>query len=522
MSNNTFRQIAITPGRLVLGLVLVHLVTGCATPWEKSALLKDNTPSIDRVQGPTERSLRNLFKKKQEEDDAIAGKSLKPIAGTAEYVDATELYNQEKYEEARKAFRKIHKNKHYKKSEIREDALFMEAECAWKQDYYATAHDAYAVLLKDFPSTRHLIVVSERLFKIGRLWLDFPEVAKLGEIQQVNFDEPRKPLPSDESPKMPKKSLIFKPNFTNKKEPLFDTPGNGVASLTAVWMNDPTGPLAADAMMLVASYYARRGNYVEADRHFQNLRELYPNSRHVQNAFVLGSHVKLMSYQGPDYETRSLQEAQLLKESVLRIYEDYPDPGRLRDELAKIEEAKAEVIWHQALLYQRKGKKRSSAIYCHDLITQFPKSTYAEKARAKLVELGPEYETGAVFLSPKDPDNRRLIDKILEPPTPEWMKDPRVLVSTRKKAPKADNKAKSDAKAKKTDDRSNAADDPDMLEKDNEPAKGRQKSSVKPRRLVPFGSDKKRDSEPEDDDKEKTPTDSGSVNQASSKSRGGN
>src|SRR5262249_10811359 len=160
-------------------------------------------------------------------------------------------------------------------------------------------------------------------------------------------------------------------------------------------------------------YHARRGNYVEADRHFQNLRELYPNSPHVQNAFLLGSHVKLMSYQGPDYETRTLYEAQLLKESTLKLYPDL-DPGRIKDELARIEEAKAEVIWKQALFYQHKGKKRASAIYCHDLITKYPKSTWAEKARAKLVELGPEYESGATFLTQDEPDTRNLLEKILE------------------------------------------------------------------------------------------------------------
>ena len=231
----------------------------------------------------------------------LAENPFKPIAGEPEYLAALDLFKEKKYEESRVAFKKV--GKKFKKSEIREDALFMQAEAAWQQEHYpAAAHDAYAVLLKEYPSTRHLNVVSERMFKLGRVWLDFPEVANLGEIRQVNFDEPAKKLPSDEPPKIPKAKPLFVPNFKNKKEPLFDTPGNGVAALSAVWMHDPTGPLADDSMMLVASYHARKGNYVEADRFFQMLRETFPNSPHVQNAFVLGSHVKLMSYQGPTYE----------------------------------------------------------------------------------------------------------------------------------------------------------------------------------------------------------------------------
>ena len=416
MSNTKFSQIYRARKPWVCCVVLVTWLTGCATPWEKSALLKDNFPNIDRVQGPTERSLRNLFKQKQDDENGFAknslsGKSLKPMAGTDDYLAATELYKDESYPAAQKAFKKVAKK--YKKSEIREDALFMEAESAWQQDNYASAHDIYAVLLKEYPSTRHLNVVSERLFKIGRVWLDFPEVAKLGEIHQVNFDEPSKKLPSEEPPKIPKAKPLFVPNLTNKKEPLFDTPGNGVSALSAVWMNDPTGPLADDAMMLVASYHARKGNYIEADRFFQMLRETFPNSPHVQNAFVLGSHVKLMSYQGPDYESRTLDEAQKLKEATIRLYPNLPEQDRMKDELARIEDSKALITWSQVKFWLRKGDQRAAAIYCHQVINKFPKSQYALMAREKLAQLGPEYASGAVFLSSVDPKTTSILDPLI-------------------------------------------------------------------------------------------------------------
>jgi TolA-binding protein len=411
MYNHTCLTIASTRGPWVCCAALLCLMTGCVSPWEKSALLKDNFPNINRVQGPTERSVRNVLRRKQDEEDEAAGGSLKPLAGTEEYLSATELYKDEKYVEAQKAFKKV--GKKFKKSEIREDALFMEAEAAWQQDHYAKAHDVYAVLLREYPSTRHLNVVSERLFKIGRLWLDFPEVAKLGEIHQVNFDSPSDKLPSEEPPQGPKAKLVFVPNFSDKKEPLFDTAGNGVAALSAVWMNDPTGPLADDAMMLVASYHARRGNYIEADRFFQMLRETFPNSPHVQNAFLLGGHVKLMSYQGPSYETRTLREAQLLKESTLRLYPNLVEKERLEQELAQIEDQKALVLWSHSGFYLKKGNKKGSAIYCHQVIEGYPKSPYAAQARARLVELGPEYANGAILLSPVDEKTKSPLEQLL-------------------------------------------------------------------------------------------------------------
>ena len=431
MGNKIIRQIAWMHRPSVLSAVMLYLVAGCSIPLERSALLKDNYPSIDKVQGPNERSLRNFFKKKEEEDrtanNTLSGKSLKPLPGTDEYLAATDLYKEEKYLDAQKAFRKVAKQ--YKKSEIREDALFMEAESAWQQDNYSRAHDVYAILLKEYPSTRHLNVVSERMFKLGRLWLDFPEVVKLGEIQQVNFDDPERKRPSEEPPQIPKSKPLFLPNFTDKKEPLFDTPGNGVAALTAVWMNDPTGPLADDAMMLVASHYARTGNYVESDRYFQMLRETFPNSPHVQNAFLLGSHVKLMSYMGPDYESRTLDEAQKLKEATLRLYPGIPEKDRLQDELAHIEDSKALETYTQVSFWLKKGNKRAAAIYCHQTIAKYPKSQYAKMARDKLVELGPEYASGAVFLSPIDQKKTSILDSITPKMPPiefKWKNSPLV------------------------------------------------------------------------------------------------
>lgn len=50
--------------------------------------------------------------------------------------------------------------------------------------------------------------------------------------------------------------------------------------------------------------------------------------------------MKLMSYQGPAYDVKSLEEAEQLKEATLRLYGDTGDKERLKEELAKIEDQK--------------------------------------------------------------------------------------------------------------------------------------------------------------------------------------
>ncbi len=392
-----------TARRAFVGGLLALLLPGCVTPWERSALLKRGNDDIDNIHGPTERRLLgSLWEKKKEEIENSDG-SLKPIPGTEEYTAAEELFKDEKYDVAQASFKKV-ANK-YKKSEIREDALFMQGEAAYQQGNFYAAENAYAKLLRDYPSTRHLDDVSKRLFEIARQWLDFAQVADVGEIQQANFDDFGNRLPPEKPPEK-SQAPVWVPNFTDKSKPWFDTEGNGVACLRLIWLNDPTGPLADDALMLAASHYARRNNFVEADRHFTLLREEYPNSPHVQNAFVLGSHVKLMSYQGANYDGKTLDDAESLKKSILRLYPDSPDGKRIQDELARMEEAKADREWELVVFYERKGNKRAQAVYCHLVIDRFPQSQAAARARKRLDELGPAYSSGQRLLTTQ-PDPER-------------------------------------------------------------------------------------------------------------------
>jgi TolA-binding protein len=405
-------------------------VSGCAMPWERKALLGGRDTTIDNVQGPTERRLRDVLWRKEREELVDSNGSLKPIAGTEQYLAAEELYQAEDYEAAEKAFKNVAKK--YKKSEIREDAIFMQAEAAYNQGHYADAEIKYSELLKFYPSTRHLDDVSKRLFEIARIWLDFPEAADLGEVQQVNYDDFRKKLPAENPAEKKAKGPAFWPNFTDESRPLFDPEGNGVGALRLIWLNDPTGPLADDALMLAASHYARKGDFVEADRHYTLLREEYPNSPHVQQAFVLGSHVKLMSYQGPNYDGKTLEDSEQLKESILRLYPDLDDKERIQRELSRMEEAKAAREWELVVLYERKNNPRAQAVYCHLLIERYPNTSFAKLARQRLQDLGPEYASGGKLLDPNpDPKRQstfgRLPPKAPPPSRPEEVPAPRSL-----------------------------------------------------------------------------------------------
>ena len=168
-----------------------------------------------------------------------------------------------------------------------------------------------------------------------------------------------------------------------------DTRGRALKGLKAIWLNDPTGPLADDALMLTALYYLRRNNNVEADRYFQNLREQYPESPHLEQAFVLGSHAKQMSYQGPYYDKTALVSAKNLKEQTLTLFPNSDDRTQVREDLKKLYLYEAQAEWARVEYYQKKGNPASIAIHCRRVIENYPDTRYGEQARRVIRQLDP-------------------------------------------------------------------------------------------------------------------------------------
>ena len=104
------------------------------------------------------------------------------------YQAAQKLYDDGKHAAAEKAFKQLVKVN--QSNALKEDAMFMLGECQFQQKKYPAAQDSYDELLNEFPSTRHMSQSAQRLFQIGRFWLDFEEIVTPGEIQQVDFSQP--------------------------------------------------------------------------------------------------------------------------------------------------------------------------------------------------------------------------------------------------------------------------------------------------------------------------------------------
>jgi outer membrane protein assembly factor BamD (BamD/ComL family) len=397
------------------------LLTGCQTMWtppspgnwissltgrgsdiDATALRDrdgDSSPNIDNVIGPLQ---RQAMKRTASHD--ISPKDEKDHAALKV---AQKQFDEGQYAIATRSFSKIAKKRDRSKftifgdsdkdrptyDPIREEAVFYLAESQFQQNSLADATSNYQLLVKDYPSTRYMDESTHRLFEISKQWLGVESFATTDEIRQVNAEDGAGDAPLSSQNADSRFSAL--PNFTDRSRPVFDKGGHALKALKTIWLNDPSGPLADDSLMLAATYHLRSENYREADRLFTILREQFPKSPHLQNAFVLGSHVKLMSYQGAAYDDQLLLDSEQLKEQALRLFPDLDERDRLRTELKFINEAKAKEVWSNAVFYEKKRKPKAVYIACKEILEQFPNTSYAPRARAKLAELGVNVSGGA-------------------------------------------------------------------------------------------------------------------------------
>lgn len=368
-------------GSAALGAFLLTLCVGCQGINPGAGEYQALT-STDGILGPMSRAIRSTL-------NGDAGAEAATPEMTSELASARRLFDDGKYDAAGKQLQKIAKK--HKLTAFGEEAQFLLGECYYRQRRLAYAQDAYDQLLEDYPSTRHVDTVTKRLFTIGRTWLGITTPASADGVQLASFEDGEQP---QEPARLNTRDLTVRvpllPNFHDRSRPVFDTQGRALQALKSIWLNDPTGPLADDALMMTASYYLRKKDNVEADRYYKILREEYPKSPHLENAFLLGSHVKLMSYQGPYYEGNTLEDARKLKESTLRLFPDNTQREQVRGELTDIYREEARRLWARIEYYQKKEKPRAIAIHCRELIDGYPESEFAQRARKILSGLTKE------------------------------------------------------------------------------------------------------------------------------------
>lgn len=253
-------------------------------------------------------------------------------------------------------------------SALEEDALFRAGESLFFADRYVKANEYFEELLEKYPNSRYLDLIGARRFEIAQYWIELDAAAG---------------------------SPLLALNVTDKQRPWSDTFGHAIRIYDRMRLDDPTGKLADDATIAAANAHFARGNFLDADRYYTDVRRHFPSSEHVFMAHYLGIQAKLRSYRGPEYTGEVLNEAEKLVKQARRQF-----PRRYRNHEEQLEKAYREVRYRQAerewtlAQYYYKRRQYGAARFYYKLILQeYDDTPFADKARAKMAETAAEPRT---------------------------------------------------------------------------------------------------------------------------------
>ena len=285
-------------------------------------------------------------------DAKLAEKSL--VAGK-------ELYRQEEYFRAVKEFKQaIARGGN---TQFEQEAMFLLAESYFFDKRYTVAIESYEKFIKQYPNSSHVDQVIRRQFDIARYW------------EQSHAYRPH---------------WAITPNLFDRTRPGFDTLGRALKTYEDIRLNDPTGPLADDAIMATANSYFLRGRYAEADYQYGLIRSEYPRSEHQYDAHLLGLQSKLRMYQGPNYDGTPLEDAKrLIKQLKVQFAGELNQEERQR--LAEVEaQLNKQLVmreWRMAEYYDDTKHYDSARFYYARVLRKYPDSEIAARARERMAAL---------------------------------------------------------------------------------------------------------------------------------------
>ena len=293
-----------------------------------------------------------------------------------------DLKDQKKNLEAAKHFTEAAKR--FPDSVLEEDALHLAAECYFFAGNYFDAFTAYQKLIIKYQHSKHVDNAVYRVFAIAQYWEQEAEAKK--------------------------RSNIFS---SDKSLPNYDTFGYAKKAYETIFTYDPLGPVADRALMALATAYLKRGryqgddNYNQAAFYYQRLREEHPTSSYAASAYKSELHARTMAYMGAEHPSRTLDEAGKLAEQTMAQFR-HELSGEDKVAILAMQEtilsAQAERLWRQGQFWDTKKQHyRSARVYYNQLITEYPQTEYADKARKRLAQIEGLRDVPSIFGLPINP-----------------------------------------------------------------------------------------------------------------------
>lgn len=237
-------------------------------------------------------------------------------------------------------------------SERYPEALYIQGTAKLEQGEYRGAHDAYQALMNDFPGSLYAEQALPADFRVAEQYLAGKRRKAWGGLLRVrDFDA-------------------------------------GIKILDDIAANHPKTELAELAYKAKADYYFQKGEFSLAQDEYARLARDYPNSRFEPYALMRSAESALASFHGVKFDDAGIVEAEERFNQFKQKYPVLAERERVPVVLEQIRSTRAQKEFETACFYDRTKKPRTAAFYFRSTIVNWPGTSWAAQAEARLALMG--------------------------------------------------------------------------------------------------------------------------------------
>jgi len=266
-----------------------------------------------------------------------------------QFKDAEKLFNEQKYKQAYKSFKKLLVN--YPSSQEAAEAQYFIAYCLEKLSKPYDAYVEYQKLIDSYPNSKRINQAVERIYNIGEYFLNREHKKLLGMSVYDFVDHP------------------------------------AVEIFQRIVDKVPYCEYAPRAQYKLGMIFMELGRYDEAREAFQKTIDSYPDSEWAAPAKYQLALATAKAFPGAEYDATYLKEASSRLDEFIREHPDAQISAEAEEQLAKLRNSEAKKYFEIAEFYERQHKYESALIYYRRVVSNYSDSSYYKEALGRAGEL---------------------------------------------------------------------------------------------------------------------------------------
>ena len=235
--------------------------------------------------------------------------------------------------------------------ELREDAMMLAGQGELNRGRYYQAYEWFEKLLGEFPSGKLLERALDREYRVGDAFLNGKK-----RISAKVFR-----LPAEDE---------------------------GVEILTRIAEHAPGSALAERALLRIPEHYFRKGKHAEAAERYDQFLEIFPKSKKAPYVMLQAARATHALYKGPSFDETPLLNALQRFRRFNELYPKAAQREKIPELIKSITEKQAERLFSTAEFYRRTSKPKPALFYYEQVIKEYPKTQWADRARRAKADLG--------------------------------------------------------------------------------------------------------------------------------------